>query len=106
MSMLNTYEIQFTTTSDFYKKKLLPFNEMVKQVFAEDKTQAVERGYQKLMRDFPESPKDIWKVKCVIKRSDNVLHGLFNPVNIITYKDQNQSKAMVFWKTDNPLTGR
>lgn len=50
--ILNTYEVQFTTTSDFYRKKMLPFNEHINRFFAENETQATERAYQKLLRDF------------------------------------------------------
>lgn len=73
MKTLNTYEIQFTTTIDFYRKKLQPFNERTEQIFAENETQAVEHGYQKLMRDFPNSSKDMWEVKSITKRADNIL---------------------------------
>lgn len=73
MKTLNTYEIQFTTAIDSYKKKLQPFNERTEQVFAENETQAVEHGYQKLMGDFPNSSKDEWEVKNILKRADNIL---------------------------------
>ena len=73
MKTLNTYEIQFTTTVDFYRKKLQPFNERTKQVFAENETQALEHGYQKLMGDFPNSSKCMWEVKNIVKRADNIL---------------------------------
>lgn len=73
MKILNTYEIIFTTTVDSYKKELQPFNERTKQVFAENEIHAVERGYQKLMGNFPNSSKEIWEVKNIVKRADNVL---------------------------------
>lgn len=76
MTTLNTYEVQFTTAVDSYKKKLQPFNERIKQVFAENEAQALERGYQKLMMDFPDSLKDIWEVKTIIKRADNILETI------------------------------
>jgi len=73
MKTLNTYEVQFTSTVDFYRKKLQPFNERTKQVFAENETQALEHGYQKLMGDFPNSSKYMWEVKSIVKRADNIL---------------------------------
>ena len=73
MKTLNAYEIQFTTTVDFYRKKLQPFNKRTKQVFAENETQALEHGYQKLMGDFPNSSKCMWEVKNIVKRADNIL---------------------------------
>ena len=76
MKILNTYEIQFTTAVDSYKEKLQPFNERTKQVFAENESQAVDRAYQKLMRDFPDSSKDIWEVKNIVKRADNILESI------------------------------
>ena len=71
--MVNTYEIKFTTTVDSYKKKLEPFNECTKQVFAENETQAIEPAYHKLMVDDPDSSKNIWEVKNIVKRADNIL---------------------------------
>jgi hypothetical protein len=46
------YEIQF-------REKLQPSNEVVKMVFSENGMQAIERGYQKLMLDFPDSSKNV-----------------------------------------------
>jgi len=76
MKILNTYEIQFTTAVDAYKEKLQPFNERTKQVFAENETQAIERAYDKLMIDYPDSSKGIWEVKSIVKRADNILENL------------------------------
>lgn len=73
MKTLNTYEIQFTTTVDSYKEKLQPFSERTKQVFAENETQAIEKAYDKLMVDYPDSSKSIWEVKNIVKRADNIL---------------------------------
>jgi hypothetical protein len=60
MRPLNTYEIQF-------RKKLQTSNEVVKTVFSENGIQAIERGYQNLMREFPDSSKNVWEVKRVVK---------------------------------------
>ena len=76
MQNINTYEIQFTTAVDFYKKKLQPFNERTKQIFAENETQAIERAYHKMMIDYPDSSKSIWEVKSIVKRGDNILENL------------------------------
>jgi hypothetical protein len=73
MKILNTYEIQFTTAIDSYRKKLQPFNERTKQVFAENETQAIEQAYDKLMVDYPDSSKSIWEVKNIVKGAVNIL---------------------------------